>query len=566
MEADKVNIYTQANVESDENTYYSNVKETTVKTIILSIDNTSETSGNYVSAGDEIIYNIRISNKDQQTAENVILKDELPQYVTLVEVKQNGTVLTENDYTISKNAENNTDVVTTKAIQLQQGETVDYEIKVNVDADINIEQAEELINNAKVYDSYVGIDSSEVVHILQPENQEPDNPEEPDDPNNPDNPDNPNNPDNPDDPNNPEDPDNPNNPDNPEDPDTPANPSQENRIISGTAWLDSNENGQRDEDETKISGVRVKILNIQTNQLLKNAQGNDIEATTNNNGFYSLNNIPQGQYIVIFEYDTDRYVLTDYEKEGVDSRYSSKVIRKELTINGQTITVGGTEIIQIGDSNIANLNIGLKTAKVYDLKLDKFVSRVIIQNSQGTTTNEFGESTLAKAEVDAKLINNTNVVVEYKIRVTNEGEVPAYVRRIVDYVSSEYTFSSELNTDWYEQDGRLYSTSLSNERIEPGESKDITLTLTKKMTENNTGLISNTAEIAESYNEQGIKDQDSTENNNATGEDDLGKADLILSIKTGQVVSTIGIILASIAIIGVGTFVVIKILMKKGKI
>ena len=150
MEADKVNIYTQANVESDENTYYSNVKETTVKTIILSIDNTSETSGNYVSAGDEIIYNIRISNKDQQTAENVILKDELPQYVTLVEVKQNGTVLTENDYTISKNAENNTDVVTTKAIQLQQGETVDYEIKVNVDADINIEQAEELINNAKV--------------------------------------------------------------------------------------------------------------------------------------------------------------------------------------------------------------------------------------------------------------------------------------------------------------------------------------------------------------------------------------------------------------------------------
>ena len=144
--------------------------------------------------------------------------------------------------------------------------------------------------------------------------------------------------------------------------------------------------------------------------------------------------------------------------------------------------------------------------------------------------------------------------------------MPAYVRRIVDYVSSEYTFSSELNTDWYEQDGRLYSTSLSNERIEPGESKDITLTLTKKMTENNTGLISNTAEIAESYNEQGIKDQDSTENNNATGEDDLGKADLILSIKTGQVVSTIGIILASIAIIGVGTFVVIKILMKKGKI
>ena len=83
------------------------------------------------------------------------------------------------------------------------------------------------------------------------------------------------------------------------------------------------------------------------------------------------------------------------------------------------------------------------------------------------------------------------------------------------------------------------------------------------MTENSTGLISNTAEIAESYNVYGLRDIDSTEFNNATGEDDLGKADVILSIKTGQTIATIGIILASVAIIGVIAYISIKVINKR---
>lgn len=85
------------------------------------------------------------------------------------------------------------------------------------------------------------------------------------------------------------------------------------------------------------------------------------------------------------------------------------------------------------------------------------------------------------------------------------------------------------------------------------------------MTENSTGLISNTAEIAESYNVYGLKDIDSTENNNATGEDDIGKADVILSIKTGQVITTIGIVFVTIAIIGIVSIVIIKIINKRNE-
>ena len=54
------------------------------------------------------------------------------------------------------------------------------------------------------------------------------------------------------------------------------------------------------------------------------------------------------------------------------------------------------------------------------------------------------------------------------------------------------------------------------------------MTLTKAMTENNTGLINNTAEIAESYNELGIADSKSTPGNRVNGESDYGSADAIL--------------------------------------
>lgn len=267
--------------------------------------------------------------------------------------------------------------------------------------------------------------------------------------------------------------------------------------------------------------------------------------------------------MVIFEYDTSKYTLTTYQKEGIDTQYTSKAVDKKITINGEEKTVGGTEVIEVSANNISNINIGLKQAKVFDLRLDKYVSKVIVQNSSGTSTYEYDDATIAKAEIDSKLINSTSIVVEYKIRITNEGEVDAYVRNIVDYMSSDYRFSSELNKDWYQSDGKLYNNSLANEKLSAGQSKEITLTLTKQMTENNTGLVPNTAEIAEVYNEQGLSDVDSTPGNNVNTEDDLGSAELIISIKTGQVVATVAIILVSIIVIGTGAFFVTKMILRR---
>ena len=77
------------------------------------------------------------------------------------------------------------------------------------------------------------------------------------------------------------------------------------------------------------------------------------------------------------------------------------------------------------------------------------------------------------------------------------------------------------------------------------------------MTENNVGLINNTAEIEESYNELGLQDSNSTPGNRANGENDMGSADVLLGIRTGGAVyigGTIGIV----GILGVIAFVIIK--------
>ena len=325
-----------------------------------------------------------------------------------------------------------------------------------------------------------------------------------------------------------------------------------NRTISGLAWFDENQDGKKDAEEQVLSGIKVKLLNVDTNNIVKDEDGNELEATTNENGVYVLDKIGNGRYIAIFEYDSAQYTLTRYKVANVLESQNSDVLMNDLTIGGQVQRVASTDILEINNDNISDINIGLALLQNYDLKLDKYVSRIIMQNDNGTTVREYENETLAKAELDARQIDGTTVIIEYQIKVTNVGEVTGYVRRIADYIPSDMTFSSELNKDWYQTGNTIYTSILSNEPIAAGETKTVTLTLVKSMTENNTGRINNRAEIAEDYNDLGLSDINSTPGNQESGENDLGSADVILSIRTGGIVyiTTIVAVLVILIIIG----------------
>ena len=523
----------KAIVDNDE--YNSNEINVNVdSSVVLDMQATSENSGKYVESGNTINYNIVVKNIGEKTADEVSIDNWIANEVTLTKVLRNGTELSSEEYSLTSDNNKNKKLLKTEAISLQPGESVEYQIEVQVNLIYGNTSAMEIEDEISLKEFDIEVANAKIQHILQPDKDFV----QPDDNNNGGS-------------------DNGNNGNG-----TNNDINTKYRIISGTAWVDENENGQKDNQEQPIQGIIVKLLDVTTNEFAKDANGNELVATTSSTGFYSFDKVTKGQYLVVFEYDTTKYGLTAFAKEGVSDAMNSNVINKTVKINGVDTKVAATEIINVDAENIANINIGLITAKTYDLQLDKYISKVTVQNNK-TVTNTYENQTLAKAEIDAKQVNSTTVVVEYTIRVTNKGDVTAYVKKIADYLSSDYKFSSELNKDWYQSGNDVYCTSLSNEKLEPGQSKDVKLTVIKQMKENNTGLINNTAEIAESYNELGLTDINSTEGNKQKGENDMGSADLIISIRTGQVLTTIMLIISSIVILGVAVYFIVRTISKK---
>lgn len=315
--------------------------------------------------------------------------------------------------------------------------------------------------------------------------------------------------------------------------------------ISGTAWLDSNTNGQRDSNETLLDGIKATLFDIEKNEEVSST-------TTNSNGIYYFTNVTSGKYVVIFDYDTEKYRLTTYQAEGVSSTDNSDVENVTMTINGENKRVASTDTLTLNEDSITNIDIGLTEAKKFDLSLAKTISKVSVSNTEGNKTVDFSDTNLAKVEIKGKYLKGSVVMVEYKIRVTNNGEVAGYAKKIVDYKPAELKFNSKLNPDWYKSGNELYTESIANEIIDPGETKEITLVLTKTMTASNTGLTNNKAEIDEYYNSQGIVDE------NGEKDDDVSQADLIVSVSTGAAVKYIIITLIISLILASISYVIIK--------
>ena len=129
----------------------------------------------------------------------------------------------------------------------------------------------------------------------------------------------------------------------------------------------------------------------------------------------------------------------------------------------------------------------------------------------------------------------------------------------MDYQPKDLHFSSEMNKNWYQTPtGELVSQELSNQLIQPGETKSVTLTLVKDMNQDNTGTIINTSEIGKSTNDYFIQDIDSIAGNKVSGEDDMSTAEIIVSIRTGGIMLYLSFIIIIGSIIGGGSYLIKK--------
>lgn len=339
----------------------------------------------------------------------------------------------------------------------------------------------------------------------------------------------------------------------------PDDNNKETRKVIGTVWVDANKDGVKDANEQRVSGVKVLLLNNNTSNIAMDSNNEQCITTTGTDGSYMFNNVPQGKYSVIFFYDSAKYSPTTYKKSGVSEEQNSDAIDKTVNYEGKDQIAAVTEEIVLANTNQFNIDLGIVEDAKFDLKLDKVVQAITVNNGKNTKEHVYN-SKLAKLDFESKYANTSSMVVEYKFTITNEGGIAGYVKKLADYLPEELKFNSELNKDWYEgKDGVIYNASLANTIINPGESKEVTLILTKNMNgDDDFGLINNSAEIYETSNDYGALDIDSTPGNKATNEDDYSTANVLTSVKTGDVVIYTTLIITIITIVGVGIYMIKK--------
>ena len=321
--------------------------------------------------------------------------------------------------------------------------------------------------------------------------------------------------------------------------------------IRGTVWEDTDRDGRRSNKELFMEGIRVLLLDANTGKIVEDEDGNERITTTNEDGLYEFYGLQIGRYITVFEYDTTQYELSPYRAENVIESENSDVIAKELDIQGKKRLYAVTEIIEVENNDVNDIDMGLIKLEIFNLSLDKTIQKVIVQYDKGTETYQYQNTNFAKIEVDSKQMKGANLVVEYQIKVKNLGEIAGYAKNIVDELPKGLNFSSTLNPDWYLINNKLYYEGFANEKINPEEEKVISLILTQNMTEESTGTIVNTAELLESYNEIGLGE---------TGEqqDNKSQADLVIGIKTGSVYLYIGLSVFVAFIFIAGIYFIIK--------
>lgn len=511
-----VEIETQVSGEKIETYTAENIAMNIGKSSVT-ITQTSSTP-TYVMEGDSINYTFTIKNEGSIMAQDVVLTDIIPEGITIREMS----------YKIS-GVDSTRQMADTDKTELTISIPENDEVEVNIIATAsNLDGAKEktvtnvgTISNAEMNE----ITSNSVTHIIQ--SSENTNNEENDD----------------------------------DDDDTnyPYNTNSDitkSHKISGVAWLDANKNGMRDDGEQRMGNITA-ILVDSNSGVIKST------VTTNANGEYTFAGLQNGSYLVLFKYDTTLYTVATYRKEGIESSINSDVITTKIEQNGKKENGAVTDVINVNGANISNIDIGLVETAQFSLGIEKAITKVTVQNEQGTVTEEFDKVKLAQSAITAKYLAGTTVYVEYAITVTNNGDLEGFASEIIDYIPQGMTFNSGLNPDWYTgTDGNLYTKALANTELVSGQSQEVKLVLTKQMTTENTGNVSNTAEIAEDFNIYGVSDKNSTPKNKAQNEDDISTADLIITVKTGETLIYLSAIIISILAGGAIAFVVYERVLK----
>lgn len=483
-----------------EKEYISNDVEKEIEQTFAKIIATQTTNkeGNKIKNGEQIKFLFTIENRGV-VEKDISISDKIPSGLRVQSAKIK-TGEGENEVDISNR------LLVTEAI-IKPNEIIELEIDTIVD--VETMKGQEIENYAEISGMNLSVQSNKLSFFIELDLEEEDKDEDNNDNNGDENNDN----------------------DNPENTDT--------FNISGVVWLDKNEDGKRDADETNILDVPVFLLN----------EDGKIEALqkTRQDGSYCFENIKSGNYIVVFQYDTNKYIVTAYQKDSVRQEVNSDVMHSTIEMNQQKIAIAKTKTLELQSQDLENIDAGLIEKKKFDLKIDKTIQKITIQDDKGTKVNSYNKSQLAKIEIDAKQLNKTKISIEYNIAIHNQGEVSGYANEIIDYLPQGLTLNEDMKGIWHKNsDGSFSTKSLANQIILPNETKNITLVVSKNIAQEDIGTITNKAKIGSYSNDNITKDIEDSNNES--------QAEVIVSIRTGRIILYLSlmIIVAIIIVVSIG--------------
>ncbi len=182
----------------------------------------------------------------------------------------------------------------------------------------------------------------------------------------------------------------------------------------------------------------------------------------------------------------------------------------------------------------------------FNIGIEKEIESIRLNGEEIGITNK----NLAKVEIKTKEIDKTNLIVKYNIKVTNKGELEG-TAKIEEQIPQGYE-TAYLPEEWKQNiNGNLET----NVNLEAGETKTLSIALKWENNENNLGSRTSTSKIASTQNQANYEDTDEKDN--------ITDITIITSIKTGEVVSNM-IIMIIVLSLGICTIIIISIKNKRG--
>ena len=174
-------------------------------------------------------------------------------------------------------------------------------------------------------------------------------------------------------------------------------------------------------------------------------------------------------------------------------------------------------------------------AKPFNIGVEKEITGIAVNGERRAPTN----GKLEKVEIYRKSTESTSVQVEYKIKVSNTGEVSGNAT-IEENIPEGMSLANNDGT-WEEQEGKLIKVI---PELGAGETKEYTVLLNWEQSGENMGEKANEVKLVETGNVPGFVDNNDKDN--------TSNANVIISVETGAPLP-IGLIIVLVAMVGLET-------------